>query len=202
MSAVTYSLGYLTAAVYEALGGDISEIFEDSFIERTLNAGQARYEPDLLRERTSATTWLDDATSFALPSDFAFLDRLMPDADNINTPLPDFTTYAGSMLFNDPNCVRAWTGTLLYRAHFPAITESQVCLLPATACDGLISFALHACFRRLAAGRAEYKRYSTIVGANAVSVSELEQIAQLHLQDFEDGRASALTLPPPSGFYS
>ena len=198
---MSQSLATLTSATFEALG-DIADIFETSFIERALNAGQARYEPELLRQRTTALTWADNATSATLPTDFAKLDKLLADADFRGIPVPDFTRYAGSLLFHDSDCVLAWEGTLLYRAHYPTITDSQDCLLPDTACDGLISFALHRCFRRLAAGRSEYKRYSTIVGSNAVSVSELEQTAQLHLQDFEDGRASGLELPPPAGFYS
>ncbi len=197
---MSQSLSTLTAAVEESLG-DIAEVFETSFIQRNLNSGQARYEPELLRERTTTLTWADDATTATLPTDFAKLDRLMPSSDYRNVPIPDYTIYAGTMLFRDPECVLAWSGTMLYRAHYPSITDSQDCLLSDTACDGLVSFALHRCYRRLAAGRAEYKRYSTIVGSNAVSVAELEQMAQLHLQDYEDGRASGIELPPPLPFY-
>lgn len=197
---MSQTLSELTSAVEEALG-DLAVIFPTAFIQRALNAGQARYEPELLRQRTTTLTWADDATTATLPTDFVKVDRLLPGADYMNTRIPEHVIYAGTMLFRDSENVEAWSGTLLYRAHYPTITEDQDCLLTDTACDGLVSFALHRCYRRLAAGRSEYKRYSTIVGSNAVSVAELEQMAQLHLQDYEDGRASGIELPPPAGFY-
>lgn len=197
---MSQTLSELTQAVTESLG-DIAEIFDVSFIHRALNSGQARYEPELLRQRTSAITLAADDATYTLPTDFARLDKIVPDVDYLGFPFPSFTIYAGTMIFADSSVVDVWTGTLLYRAHYPTVTEDQDCLLSDTACDGLVSFALHRCYRRLAAGRAEYKRYSTIVGSNAVSVAELEQMAQLHLQDYEDGRASGIELPPPAGFY-
>lgn len=194
------TLAYLVAAVEEDLG-DIAEVFGGSFIERAVNEGQARLEPDVLREQSAAISWVDFAATAALPADFHSVQSFVPDTASRYVNIGPYDIWADTLRFRDSQCVRAWAGTLLYRAHYPAITADQACLLPLAAADGLISYALYKAFRRLAAGRAEYKKYSTLVGGNAVSVSELEQTAQLHLQDFEDARKAGTHLPAPSFFY-
>jgi hypothetical protein len=62
-------------------------------------------------------------------------------------------------------------------------------------------YALHRFFRKLASNRVQYKRYSTLLGANAVSVADLQQESDRLLQDYFDARADDAP-QHPAGFYA
>ena len=193
------SLTYLVDAVTNDLG-DVATAFPDGFFERALNEAQARFEPEILRRRiVTGVTIAADATTYTLPTDAYDVERFQATVDTGSPELSTFTIVDGVVYFQRP-VARDWTGVLFYRAHFPDITDAQECLLPNAAADGLISFALYRAFRRLAAGRSEYRRYATLVG-NAVAMADLEQAASIHLQDFEEARQSAMILPDPVTAY-
>lgn len=193
------SLAYLVGAVENDLG-DVADAFPEGFFERAINEGQARYEPDiLLRKVLTSVTIAADATTYALPTDAYDVERFQPTLDTNSPQLPGYTIVGGTVYFILP-VSDDWSGTLFYRAHYPDVTDAQECLLPAAAADGLISFALYRAFRRLAAGRSEYRKYATLVG-NSVSMSDLEQAASIHLQDYEEARTSAFVLADPHTAY-
>ena len=192
------SLSYLVDAVRGSLGEDLQDVFAEGFIERALNEGQARYEPDLYyRRRTVISIGVGD-TQLTLPDDFAKTVKLVP-SDRSSVFFPVFDIVQDTAYFQNPADV-AWAGAMIYDAHFPEITDGEPCLLPPAAADGLISFALYRCFRQLAAGRSEYRAYATIVG-NGVAMADLEQAASIHLQDFEESRVSASPLQEPVAAY-
>ena len=193
------SLALLVSAVVDDLG-PVADAFPEGFFERALNEGQARYEPEILRRRVVASvTIAEDATTYALPADAYDVESFQATVDTSSPELSSYTIVDGTCYFVRP-VARAWSGIVIYRAHFPDITDAQECLLPTAAADGLISFALYRAFRRLAAGRSEYRKYATLVG-NAVAMSDLEQAASIHLQDFEEARLSATILPDPATAY-
>lgn len=190
------SLALLVSAVENDLG-PVAEAFPEGFFERAINEGQARYEPEILRRRVvTGVTIAEDATTYALPADAYDVEEFRATVDTSSPELSTYTIVDGTCYFARP-VARDWTGIVIYRAHYPDVTDSQECLLPTAAMDGLISFALYRAFRRLAAGRAEYRRYATLTG-NAVAMSDLEQAASIHLQDYEQARASAEILPDPA----
>ena len=194
------TLDYLVAAVRDDLGDDVAGIFGSGFIERALNEGQGQYAPDLLRSRVlEGVTIAVDATSYALPADAIDVERFEPEYGSGSPDLPSSRVVDGTVYFSRP-VPSAWTGRLFYRAAYPDITDAQPCLLPAAAADGLIQFALYRCFRRLAAGRAEFRQYATIVG-NAVSMADLEQSASIHFDDYQRAGLAGRPEIEPATFY-
>lgn len=56
-------------------------------------------------------------------------------------------------------------------------------------------YALHLFYKRLASNRAFYKRYSTLVGANSVTMGDLQNEADRYYQEFLDAREDFTPLP-------
>lgn len=193
------SLAYLVDSVNEQLG-DAAPLIPDESIERWVNEGQRRYEPDLLLPSVATgITWADRASSAALPTDLAEVVRFLPATGKYHPP--EFALHGTTIHFLLPDVVRAFSGTILYLAHFPAITTDDPCQLPETAIDGLVSFALYRAYKRIASNRVQYKKYSTLVN-NQTSVADLVSMASDYLADFEDSRTSAAAPRQAEGFYS
>lgn len=190
------TLAYLRNAVQETLG-DIDELIPAGFIDRAINEGQRRMQPDLLLEKSAVASIAIGAETFQLPSDLVRISRFRP--DNGVAPLAEFHKHGTVIYFVAP-LVRAFTGTLLYGASFPDITSDVNTQVPPAAADGLVSFALYKSYRRLASNRAEYRKFATIVG-NGVSMGDLEATAEAHLADWRDALASVVELEAPVSAY-
>lgn len=192
------SLADFLNAVETDLGESVASTFPAGFFERAVNEGQARLEPEITkRSVVTGVTIAEDSTTYALPSDA--IDRPPRFQASIDTSSPDLSsvTVIGGVCYFARPVTRAWTGIVFYEAHYPAVTDTQACLLPTAAADGVVSFVLYRAFRRIAAGRAEYYAYATMVG-NAVAMADLEQAASIHNQDFEEARVSAYIVPAAS----
>lgn len=199
MTDFNLTLGYLRDAVLDDLG-DVAGLIGGDFIDRAINEGQRRLEPDILLDKTAAVSLVADAATYALPADLVEITRFLPDPTATSQPdFPGYQRHGATIYFHCPLTV-AWAGTLLYRAHFPAITDDAPCQLPAGAADALISFGLYKSFRRLASNRAEYRKFATIVG-NGTTMADLENTAEAHLQDFADAGNAAAVLPSPATSY-
>jgi len=185
---VSRSLAELVDAVNQELG-DASELMPNSAIERFLNEGQSRYEPEILLPSIDTTiTWAEDDLSVALPSDFVELTDLIATYDS-GYRVPQFFVHGQTAHFTSP-APTAFTGRLFYLARYPTITNAQSCTLPSAAADGLVSYALYKSFKRIASSRTLYKRYSTLVN-NQTDVKDLESLSENHFNDYIDARDSA-----------
>lgn len=185
------SLAELLDSVNQELG-DAAPLIPNSAIERFINEGQSRYEPEVLLPSVDATVvWSEDDTSVALPTDFAELTDIIPTYDS-GYRVPQYFVHGTSLQFTSP-APTDFTGRLFYLAHFPTITNAQSCTLPGAAADGLVSYALYKCFKRIASSRTLYKRYSTLVN-NQTDVKDLESLSENHFNDYIDARDSAAVL--------
>ena len=189
MSDFTASLAYLVDSVKDNLG-DVAPLVGDPAIERWLNEGQRRCEPTLLRERRADVSWTAGATSFTLPDDWYATARWEATTSYQSVQFPCGSEWGGEYVFDLGQSVAAWGGRIFYRAHWPAITGDQDCLLPGQCIDALISYAAYKAYHKIAADRALYQRYSTLV-TNPVTVDDLRQLAETMLRDFEEMRDEA-----------
>ena len=187
----------LTTAVQDQLGDDLNDFIPTGFIERSLNEAQRRAEPDLLKDKSITVSLASGATTYVLPTDCREILDLTPD-ENIYYLLPEMREHGDTLYFRCA-LTDAWTGRLFYRASYPKITPTQECELPGAAPDALVSFALYRCYHRVASNRAEFRKFATIAG-NGVSIGDLQNAAEAHLQDYKDAVASATDLPLPESW--
>lgn len=191
---MSQSLATLADAVLTDLG-DIADIFPDGFIARSLNEGQRRLAPDILLQKAVDADISGGASTYTLPTDCYDVLDLVTRPGQTSVYLPSWTRIEGTLYF-ESELTADFAGRLFYRAFYPEVTDTADCQLGDAACDAIVSYALYKAFRRLAASRSEYRKFSTIVG-NGTSMGDLEQAADLHLKDFEDARDSAMRLLPP-----
>ena len=193
------SLSLLVDSVTDELG-DVASLVSIGVIERAINEGQTRMEPMVLLEVATDFGWSALAGVVTLPDDLYELVRLEPDEDHRYIEIRRHRKHANALYFKSPSLVEAWDGTLFYRAHYPTITADQDCLLPDSAADGLVSYALYKVYKRIASNRTDYRKFSTLVN-NATSVGDLLDLSNTHLQDWADARDSAQTIQEVEPFY-
>lgn len=178
------SLAYLTASVDDQLGV-VADLIPAGFIERAVNEGQRRYEPQILLPVSVALTWADDAISVALPADFVEIAAVIGDTTT-HGALPLQTRRHGNTLYF--YCKqRAFSGMLHYFAHYPDITDDTDSALPQVATDGLISYALYKAWKRIASNRTDYRKYATLVN-NQTDISDLSALSEAHFNDYLEAR--------------
>jgi hypothetical protein len=100
---------------------------------------------------------------------------------------PDVTTAAGS-------------GVLYYRTDWADLIGGGASEMPRIGDTACIYYALHRFFRRVGSNRAQYKRYATLLGANAISEGDLQQMSESYFNDFLTTQAD-WPLEPPASFY-
>lgn len=190
---MTVALDELRSAVNEELG-PAADLFAAGYIDRLINEGQKRYEPDVLRARIDAINIPSNTLTFELPSDFIRLNKFFRNANSAD--LEPFELHGNLMAFYE-RTTALFSGRIAYSASWPAITEDQECILPPVAADGLIAYALYRCYKRIASNRVDYRRYSTMVG-NQASVADIDALSQSYLDEWADAGQSAIILPEPS----
>ena len=157
------------------------------------NEGQARlgyYKPTV-----ADLTWSEGDRDVALPAGFVRLEKLVTN-DGV-TPQP-WRVFGSLLVMDDPAGATEDGGARLYdhgafAAMTTATTETELTAAQDHAC---LYYALSRFHRLLSASRAYYKRYATIVGQNASSVSDLQQEAERYYQDYIDAREDIDPLPP------
>lgn len=166
-------------------------------IQRWWNEGQARLNRDY--EASTTLTWAAAAVEIALPSDFKQVSRL--DYPN-GTAWQDWRVFGRKFVCDDRlGATAAASGvTLYYWGERPDLTNSAASVGTKQEDYACLYYALARFYRKLASNRVQYTRYSTLLGANSVSVADLQNEADRLLQDFIDARAD---LPPlqPAAFY-
>jgi hypothetical protein len=161
------------------------------------NEGQARlgyYLPSV-----EDVTWAVGDRSIALPAGFVRLDKLVTDDGDIPQP---WRVYGSQLVMDDPIGATAAGGArLYYHGEFTPMTTATTATELTTAQDhACLYYALSRFHRLLSASRAYYKRYATIVGQNASTVSDLQQEAERYYQDYLDAREDIQPLPPAHAY--
>lgn len=178
--------------------GDISGTGLATDAQKTLwfNEGASRLR--VHRPRTSDLTWAADARSVALPADFLRLERLQWDDGTTREDWREFGQgITATLIHENPNgAVAAGGARLYYWATWPDLGASQSSVFESVSDYACLYFALHSFYKRLSANRAYYKRYATLVGANAVSMQDLQGEADRYYSDFLDSREDIGPLPP------
>jgi hypothetical protein len=176
--------------------GDLSSLTDNDEIDRWVNEGRTRIGS--FDEKTDTLSWSAAATSVDLPADcIRFVELVGDDAYTLG----GFKVWGKALVPTDPDgASAAGSGTVFYLAYFPAISSGNPSELSLEANRGLLSYALYRFFRKLSSNRLVYKRYATLVGANAVQIEDLQDEASRHYDDFLAAKDEQ-PLPGPGFFF-
>ncbi len=178
--------------------GDISGTTLATDAQKTLwfNEGAARLRKQ--RPMTSDLTWAADARSVTLPVDFMSMEKLQWATDTTPEDWQLFGSgITATLVHDDPDGASGAGGARLYYwATWPDLSALQSSVFESISDYACMYFALHSFYKRLAANRAYYKRYATLVGSNAVTMSDLQSESDRYLTDFLDAREDQNPLPP------
>lgn len=186
---------YITS--FDAEAGEIASLATSALKILWFNEGQTR----LLRRRAryEDVTWVEGDREIPLPGDFVQLDRVVVDFGTSHLPWKVWGTEL--VLDDEQGALRDGSARVFYWAEFEpmttATTATELSLSQDYAC---LYYALSRFYRRLSSNRAYYKRYATLVGQNAVTMTDLQQEADRYYQDFLEARQD-LEPEAPSFFY-
>lgn len=204
-----FSLADFLDAVKDELG-DAEQLVRDEQFTRWVNRG--RHALGIYQPRVAELTWTANADGVALPPDYSQLQEIVPAS---GTTIPVFRVVgnkpgggpelgdpppAAYLAFIDPSCVSGGTATLYYGVDYPAITGAVASTMPAAADEAVVSYALARFFKRVAASRADFRRYVTVTGQNGIEVADLLELADQHSRDFLDQRAGLAVQAPTTYF--
>ena len=162
------------------------------------NEGQAR----LLKKKATYddVTWAVGDRTIPLPADFIKLDKIVPD-DGVSM-LP-WRVWGNTLILDDPEGAdESGTARVYFWGEWTEMDSSTIATDLTLAQDhACLYYALSRFYRRISSNRAFYKRYATLVGQNAVSMTDLQQEADRYYQDFLDSRED-LDPDPPASFYT
>lgn len=162
------------------------------------NEGQSRLNK--YRPRTQDITWALADRSVNLASDFVSLQKLVTTSGNIAQP---WRVFGQTLVLDDSDgASEAGGGRVYYWAEWPEMTAAVDSSLPLALDYACLYYAVSRFYKLLSSNRAYYKRYATQVGANAVSMSDLQQEADRYYQDFLDAREDHRPEPPAFFFES
>jgi hypothetical protein len=182
---------------FDAETGEASVLVDRSMRILWYNEGQAR----LVRKKAGHVdlTWAAGTRDVAIAPDFLQLDKIIWNKDT--SPQP-FRVWGDSLLIEDPSGASSAGGArILYWAEFsPMVVTTAATETTPTEDFACLYYALSRFYRRLASNRSIYTRYSTLLGQNAVSMSDLQQEYERYYQDFIDSRED-VEPKPPAYFY-
>lgn len=186
---------YITA--FDAEAGDIAALATAAQKIIWFNEGMQRLRQ--WRPETVDITWSALDREVGLPDDFVQLDKIVDDLDSIRQ---DWRVWGRDLVMDDPSGASGdGSARVYYWAEFEAMTTSTTATELSPAQDyACLYYALHRFYKKLASNRLFYKRYSTLVGANASSVTDLQQESDRYLDDFLQARDD-FRPEPPAYFY-
>jgi hypothetical protein len=189
--------GTTIAAAFNEEAGDAASLAVNTEIWRWFSEGQARLGRYV--ETSTTLTWAAAANVVALPAGFSSISSLDYDSGVTDQP---FRVFGKQLVIDEPGGTSAaGTARLYYWAERAVVDASGDVTAGSLQEDyACIYYALHRFYRKLASNRVQYKRYSTLLGANAVTVSDLQNESDRLLQDFVDARADLPPLQPASFF--
>jgi hypothetical protein len=181
---------------FQEEAGDVTSLASTIEITRWFNAGQAR----LLRkfEKTADITWAAAVRSVALPADFVQMRKLVLAAETVGE---EWQQFGDELVIDHHDGASAAGGArLYYYAEWPDVTDSVSSSLTKVEDVACLHYALSRFYKKLSSNRAYYKRYATLVGANAVSERDIQDEADRWYNDFLDAREDVKP-PPPESYY-
>ena len=165
----------------DEVGTELMGMTSPEEVTRWLNKGQRRLGWKVDAE--ASVTWAAAATEVDLPADCYRPFRLVPNSDTV-IPAHKIRQTSIRFLVDEDGVSDAGTAKLIYEADYPAITDAAASELSVHGDDAIVAFALYRFFRKLATNRANYQRYSVTQGVNAVSVDDLVNVMNQHLDEF------------------
>lgn len=165
----------------DEVGDDLFALTSAAEVTRWLNKGQRRL--GWKQDAEATVTWVAGATDVDLPADCFRPVRLVANSDTVVPPHRIRQTSI-RFLVDEDGVSDAGTAKLLYLSDYPAITEAVDSALSSDGDDALVAFALYRFFRKLATSRSNYQRYSVTQGVNAISVDDLVNVMNQHLDEF------------------
>jgi hypothetical protein len=182
---------------FDEEAGDAASLASDVEVRRWFNEGAARL--DRYTATIATLTWAAGDLSVDLPADLHSINKIDFNASVVEQ---SFRTFGDKLVIDSPyGATAAGTARLLYWARRPAlvaIADSPMTDAEDYAC---IYYALHRFYRKLVSNRALFMRYSTMLGQNAASMSDLQGEADRLLQDFVDARSDLAVQDVPAAFY-
>jgi hypothetical protein len=144
-------------------------------------------------------SWAKGARTIFTAGTFLQLDKIVW---NDGTTPESFRVWGDSLIIEDANgAVGSGGARLYYWAEFtPMAVDTAATETTPTEDYACLYYALSRFYRRLASNRSIYTRYSTLLGQNAVSMSDLQQEYERYYQDFVDSRED-VEPKPPAYFY-
>ena len=184
-------------ASFDAEAGDIAALATSAQKILWFNEGQTR----LIRfaSRYDDVTWVATDREVPLPADFIQLDKIIPDVDS---NAEAWRVFGSLLVIDDPFGPGQDGGARVYYwAEWTPMTTSTTATELTLGQDyACLYYALSRFYRKISSNRAYYKRYATLVGQNAVTMTDLQQEADRYYQDFLESRAD-LPPDPPAFFY-
>lgn len=178
---------------FDAEAGDIASLAVAASKIQWFNEGQERlnqWHPDFVD-----VAWQGGDRSVDLPADFVELSAVVYDEGAM---VQDWRVWGQTLVIDDSNgATGAGSARVFYWAEFAPMTVATLATQLSRAQDfACLYYALHRFFKRLSSNRAFYKRYATLVGQNAVTMSDLQQESDRYYQDFLDAREDLKPEPP------
>lgn len=171
---------------------------QEGDVERWLM--QARIKLGATARKSTVVRWEDGAVQIELPPDCVTVSRIAVSEGR----LPTYDEWGNVLSLREPTTASG-TATVFYTAYFdvpeaPSTTPRASDPVADAAALACVDYALSRFFRKLAASRVDYRRYSTITGQAGVDAADLRDLADDHLGNFESAKADLVVLPPAS-FY-
>jgi hypothetical protein len=182
---------------FDAEASDIATLATAAQKILWFNEGQTRL--NRYAGRYADVTWAAIDRSVPLPSDFISLDKIVPSS---GSHAESWRVFGNFLVIDDPLGPGEDGGARVYYwAEWTPMTTATTATELSLAQDySCLYYALSRFYKKIASNRAFYKRYATLVGQNAVSMTDLQQEADRYYQDFLESRAD-LPPDPPAYFY-
>jgi hypothetical protein len=193
------SLTALRTEVQEDLGATLVSLYPNinSLCERWLNRGQMRLDWQI---RESATiSWAAGATTINLPADFSRWGRFVSGTDGVELPSGHEIGLVYE-IHRPQGALSAGSGKLIYWADPPTITTSQASLLPRIGDVAIIAFSIYSFYNKLGSSRADYEKYSVLVGQNGVDLEEIRTLSRDAYDEFIEAK-NQLPRKPSVSYY-
>jgi hypothetical protein len=181
-----------------AVGATLAALSDTAQELLWFNEGQARLA--VYRPMVDDFTWAAADRSVTLPTDFVQMRKIITDEGETFQP---WYVFGQTLVMDDPaGASAAGSARLYYWAEWPELTASVDSSLSLALDYACLSYAQFKFYKLLSSSRAFYKRYAAQVGSNAVSMSDLQQEADRHYQDYLDQRQDYRPEAPAFAFES
>lgn len=185
---------FLIQQAFTQEAGDASSLADATEIRRWWNEGQQR----LLRylESEDDISWSAGDLEVTMDTRIVAIDRLDYD---LGVARQNFRLFGYNLIVDNPLGATAdGTARLYYWATRDPLVDGGTSVGSELEDYACIYYALHRFYRKLVSNRVHYARYSTLLGANAIAVGDLQAESDRLLQDFTDARSELPPLQPAS----